>query len=285
MEEYVTLACITQNRIKNMQRLIPKVIDWVDKVVVVDSFSVDGTKEWLENYSPKIIVTQRQWDDSFANQYNEYLKHIDQGWILICDDDEIPSQALLKTLKPMIRKSMRGERFSIVEYRSQAMRVENDIIVEDTGPNPYWRQIFFKWMPKMRYVIDLHQALMGTKSLKYTRRDEVYYHLKSNEDLYRNACRNWWIAGIWLMDAKSGIFSEEWHEFKRVVLDAYPDVKVFGDFNAYMVKGNINQKVKDYIIKVKDLPDEIDKDRNMNELRAYYKYYFDVLHPEEMVKE
>ena len=137
MTEHITFACVTQNRIKNMQRLIPKVINWVDKVVVVDSFSVDGTKEWLENYSPKIVVVQRQWDDSFAKQYSEYLKHVDRGWVLICDDDEIPSQALLKTLKPMIRASMDGDRYSIVEYRSQGMRVENDIVVEDGGPNEY----------------------------------------------------------------------------------------------------------------------------------------------------
>jgi len=284
MTEHITFACVTQNRIKNMQRLIPKVINWVDKVVVVDSFSVDGTKEWLENYSPKIVVVQRQWDDSFAKQYSEYLKHVDRGWVLICDDDEIPSQALLKTLKPMIRASMDGDRYSIVEYRSQGMRVENDIVVEDGGPNEYWRQIFFKWMPGMRYAIDLHQALVGTKNMRYTRRNEVYYHLKSDEDLYRNACRNWWIAGIWLTDAEEGIKPQEWYELRKIVLEAYPDVKVFNDFNAYMVKGNIDKRIKDYFYKTKDLPDERDKNRVMNELRSYWKYYFVKLHSDERIE-
>jgi hypothetical protein len=47
-----------------------------------------------------------------------------------------------------------------------------------------------------------------------------------------------------------------------------------------MVKGNMDQKVKDYLISVKDIPDE-PPERLLNELRAYWKYYFEKLHPEE----
>ena len=136
----------------------------------------------------------------------------------------------------------------------------------------------------MRYAIDLHQALVGTKNMRYTRRNEVYYHLKSDEDLYRNACRNWWIAGIWLTDAEEGIKPQEWYELRKIVLEAYPDVKVFNDFNAYMVKGNIDKRIKDYFYKTKDLPDERDKNRVMNELRSYWKYYFVKLHSDERIE-
>lgn len=282
MSEKITYVCVTQNRIENIKRNIPKVIDYVDRIVIVDGFSVDGTKEWLESYSPKILVTQRRWDDSFANQYNEYLKHIDEGWVLLCDDDELPSEELLKSLKQIVHDSNNGKVYSTVEFRCHAMEIDKQgNIVTDPGPCDYYRLIFYLYQPGMKYMIDLHQCLLGYKNGRSIRRQETYYHLKSNEDMYRNSCRNWWIAGVWLANATEGLKVPEWYELRDIVKSVYPDVVVFSDFNAIMVKGNMKQVVKDYIIKIKSIEDEPNKGRVLNELRAYYKYYFEILHPEE----
>lgn len=285
MSDKITFVCVTQNRLRNMQYLIPKVIDYVDRVVVVDGFSVDGTKEWLESYSPKIFVTQRRWDDSFANQYNEYLKHIGEGWVLLCDDDEIPSEDLLKSMRDIVKNSNEGKVYCGVEFRCHGMEVDKDWkILLDPGPADYYRLIFYLYQPGMRYVIDLHQSLIGYKNSRIIRRKETYYHLKTNEDMYRNACRNWWIAGVWLDHATQGLKVPEWHELRNLVLKHYPDVKVFGDFNAIMVKGNMNQEIKDYLIKIKNIPDDKESGRILNELRSYYHYYFVLLHPEETIE-
>jgi glycosyltransferase involved in cell wall biosynthesis len=282
MSDKITFVCVTQNRIEYMKRNIPKVIDYVDRIVIVDGFSVDGTKEWLESYSPKIFVTQRRWDDSFANQYNEYLKHIGEGWVLLCDDDELPSEALLKSLKDIIKNSNEGKVYSSVEFKCHGMEIDKDgKVLLDPGPCEYYRLIFYLYQTNMKYLIDLHQSLVGYKNGRSIRRQETYYHLKTNEDMYRNACRNWWIAGVWLPNATEGVKVAEWHELRDLVLKVYPDVKVFGDFNAVMVKGNMDKSVKDYLLKIKDIPDDEKSGRLLNELRSYYKYYFDILHPEE----
>jgi len=281
MSDKITFVCVTQDRIDNLKRNIPKVIDYVDRLVFVDGYSVDGTKEWLESYSPKIFVTQRKWDDSFANQYNEYLKHMGEGWVLLCDDDELPSTNLLKCLRDLIKNSDNGRIYSCVEFTCHPIEIDNNgTIIRDTGPCEYYRQIFFLYQPGMKYTVDLHQALIGYKNGRIIRRPETYYHIKSDRDEYRNACRNWWIAGVWLSGANDGIRLQEWHDLREVVLKAYPNIKVFGDFNAIMVKGNMDKSVKDYLYKVKDIPDE-PPTRLLNELRAYWKYYFEKLHPEE----
>jgi glycosyltransferase involved in cell wall biosynthesis len=281
MSDKITFVCVTQNRIENLKRNIPKVVDYVDRIVVVDGYSVDGSKEWLESYSEKIFVTQRQWDDSFANQYNEYLKYIGEGWVLLCDDDELPSEQLLKSLRDIIKNSDNGRTYSCVEFKCHPIEVDNKgTIVGDNGPVDYYRQIFYLYQPTMRYLVDLHQCLVGYKNGRTIRRQETYYHIKSDEDSYRNACRNWWIAGVWLTGATEGYKPSEWHELRNLVLKVYPDVKVFSDFNAIMVKGNMDKEIKDYLYKVKDTPDEPPQ-RLMNELRAYWKYYFEKLHPEE----
>jgi glycosyltransferase involved in cell wall biosynthesis len=277
----ITFACVTQNRIENLKRNVPKVIDYVDRMVFVDGFSVDGTKEWLESYSPKIFVTQRQWDDSFANQYNEYLKHIGDGWVLLCDDDELPSEPLLKILRKYIEDSEDGRKFSVVEFRCHPIEIDRaGKIINDNGPVEYYRQIFFKYEPGMHYMIDLHQCLVGYKNGRMVRRPETYYHIKSDDDNFRNACRNWWIAGVWLSGSTAGYKPQEWHDFRKVVLDAYPEVKVFSDFNSIMIRGNMKQEVKDYLYKIKDIPDE-QPNRLFNELRAFWRYYFEKIHPEE----
>ena len=285
MSEKITYACITQNRIKSIQRNIPKVIDYVDKIVIVDGFSIDGTKEWLENYnSDKITVVSRRWDDSFANQYNEYLKYVDGGWVLICDDDEIPSEILLKSLRPLVNASGGGEMYNIIEFKSHPLESDKDgKILCDNGSPDYWRQIFFKYYPGTHYSIDLHQALRSPVRGKVLRRNETYYHVKTDEDGYRNACRNWWIAGVWDDDVNDGYQPPEWHEFRKIVLNVHPHIGVFNHFNEVLLRGNMAQSIKDYIIKVKDIPDEGSR-RKFHELRSFYKYYFDVLHPEEKIE-
>jgi glycosyltransferase involved in cell wall biosynthesis len=281
MSEKLTLCCPTQNRIGNMKRLIPKIIDYFDEVIVVDAFSIDGTKEWLESYSPKIKVVQRQWDDSFARQYNRFIQEVKEGWFVVCDDDELPSEDMLKSLRKIIEDSNEGKRYDIVEFKCNPIEIDNrGVIVNDNGPVDYYRTLLHRYNPGMKYVIDLHQNLIGHKYKRFCRRNETYYHIKSDEDSYRNACRNWWIDGIWLSGSSSGIRPKEWYELRDTVQKAYPKVKVFSDFNAIMVKGNMDKGVKDYLTRVKDIPDE-PPERLMNELRAYWKYYFEKLHPEE----
>jgi len=284
MSETITLACVTQNRIKNIQRNIPKMIDYVDRIVIVDGFSVDGTKEWLENYSDKITVVQREWDDSFANQYNRYLDEINDGWVLILDDDEIASIKLLKSLRKLIEESDGGKRYDMVECQAYPLEVDrNGIILSDNGPVNYYRHIFYKYNPGMKYTINLHQNLVGHKIGRPIRTNASYYHIKSEIDEYRNACRNWWIAGVWIDGTNSGYQPPEWHELRAVVVAAYPSVKVFNNFNDILIKGNLDQSVKDYLLKIKDIPDE-KPNRLFNEFRAIYKYYFEMLHPEEQIR-
>ncbi len=289
-KERINYAGITQNRLHLIKRNIPKVIDYVDNIVIVDGFSTDGTKEWLENYSPKITVVQRKWDDNFSNQHNAYLGPIEDGWVLVCDDDELPSVDLLKCLPEVIEESNGGYKYCTVEFRSHPMREEDGEIVEDPGPSNFHKEIFFKYNPGMHYDVNLHQSMNGyfidekkhKKHILLKRRPELYYHLKPNTELYRSAVRNWWVAGIWPGgEIKEGIKCPEWYEMKDLVKEVYPQVKVYRDFDEIMVSGNIDKRIKDFFIKYKDIPDEEDKTRFMNELRAYWKYYFDILHPEE----
>jgi hypothetical protein len=283
MSEIITLACVTTPKLNNIKRLLLKVLPFVNKAVIICGKEDPEVEEYLKSFGDKVESYYHEWLDSFAVQYNHYLEHIKDGWVLILDDDELPSDYLLKSLKPIVERSENGNRFCCVEFRAHPIEVNDDDggkIVNDNGPVDYYRAIFFRFEPGMKYMVDLHQSLVGYKNGRSIRRMETYYHIKSDRDSYRNSSRNWWVAGVWLPNATEGFKPPEWHEFKDLVISVYPEVKVFDDFDKIMVKGNIDKKIKDYLYKIKDIPDE-QPNRLLNELRGYWKYYFLKLHPEE----
>jgi len=156
-DDSITYVTVTQDRLSNNRRNMPVVMPHVDRVVVVDGFSKDGTFEYLQSLGSKVQIFQREWDDSFANQYNEYLRHIKGGWVLILDDDELPSEEMASSLREVVEKSEGGTKFDTVEFRANDISYvdgewENHL---DNGPCEYYRQMFFKWNPNLRYDIHL----------------------------------------------------------------------------------------------------------------------------------
>lgn len=277
-DDSLTYVCVTQDRLGNNKRNLPVVLPYVDRAVIVDGFSKDGTYEYLQSFAPKVQIHQRAWDDSFANQYNEYLKHIKGGWVLICDDDELPSEGMLRSLREIIKQSDNGSKFGAVEFRANDVSyVDGDWANRhDNGPCEYYRRLLFKWYPDMQYTVDLHQALQGVRGAS-VRCTDHYYHIKSKRDEYRNACRNYFIAGEWPSGPRTdGIRTPEWVELKNILELFHPEVTLFSHLNGLMVSGEIHPEVENWIAKYKDHG----RDQGTSgELRAYYGYYFDILHP------
>jgi len=270
----ITYVCVTQDRLSNNQRNLPVILPYVDRAVIVDGYSKDGTYEFLKALAPlNVEVYQREWDDSFANQYNEYLKHIKGGWVLLCDDDEVPSEDMLKTLRPIVEKSEGGTKFATAEFQSNDISyVEGDWENKvDNGPCEYYRQIFFKWFPDMKYTVHLHQALQGMRG-PVARCKEHYYHIKSTKDELRNACRNYFISGEWPSHpVEEGIKTTEWHEMKAILAEHHSDVKLFSQLNAYLVSNRIGQEFKDWAKKYAHLNEGVEGESS-GELRCFNKY-------------
>ena len=67
-------------------------LDFADEIIVVDSFSTDGTFEKLKSM-PNVKVLQRKFVN-FADQRNFALKQASYNWILFIDADERITPAL-----------------------------------------------------------------------------------------------------------------------------------------------------------------------------------------------
>jgi glycosyltransferase involved in cell wall biosynthesis len=92
----ITPLILTRNEMPNVERLLGR-LTWASRIVVVDSFSEDGTAEVLRR-DRRIDVLQREFD-TFASQCNFGLAQITTDWVLSLDADYVLSAELMRELE------------------------------------------------------------------------------------------------------------------------------------------------------------------------------------------
>ena len=87
----ISALVITYNEIDCIDRCIAS-IAFADEIIVVDSFSTDGTFEYLKAH-PKVTVLQRPFEN-YTDQKSYTLKQASHEWILFVDADEVVTDHL-----------------------------------------------------------------------------------------------------------------------------------------------------------------------------------------------
>lgn len=87
----ITALVITYNEIGYIEKCINSV-DFADEIIVVDSYSTDGTYEYLLE-QPKVKVIQHPFEN-FTSQKSYALSQATNEWILFLDADEVISASL-----------------------------------------------------------------------------------------------------------------------------------------------------------------------------------------------
>lgn len=92
---------LTKNEEPNIKRVMDK-LTWIDRVVVVDSYSTDKTIEILETY-PNVEIVYRTFD-TFAQQCNYGLDLLTSKWILSFDADYVLTDGFIEETKEFIAR-------------------------------------------------------------------------------------------------------------------------------------------------------------------------------------
>ena len=79
-----------------------KSVDFAHEIIVIDSFSSDGTKEIALEHGCKVL--ERKFDN-FSNQKNHAISYATGDWILFIDADERVSQKLKNEILSEIEKN------------------------------------------------------------------------------------------------------------------------------------------------------------------------------------
>ena len=91
----ISAVVITANEEKNIERCLRSLIDLVDEIVVVDSFSEDKTIVLAESFGAKVI--QHKFE-GYVEQKNYAITCASNEWVLSLDADEALSEALKSAL-------------------------------------------------------------------------------------------------------------------------------------------------------------------------------------------
>jgi len=90
-KEKLSALIITYNEIGYIEKCIESV-SFADEIIVVDSYSTDGTYEFLLNH-PKVRVIQNPFKN-FTAQKSFTLKQASNDWVIFLDADEVVPEEL-----------------------------------------------------------------------------------------------------------------------------------------------------------------------------------------------
>jgi glycosyltransferase involved in cell wall biosynthesis len=114
MLDQITPLILTHNELPNIERTLAR-LDWAKRIVVVDSFSTDGTLDILHRH-PRVAVFGHEFVD-FAGQCNFGLAQVESPWVLSLDADYELSEELVDELRRLVpRETTAGYRAGFV-YR------------------------------------------------------------------------------------------------------------------------------------------------------------------------
>lgn len=91
----ITAAIISFNEERNIERCITSLLDCVDEILVVDSFSTDKTEEICQKYNVRFIQNPFQ---GHIEQKNVALELATHDWVLSLDADEALTPALRESI-------------------------------------------------------------------------------------------------------------------------------------------------------------------------------------------
>jgi glycosyltransferase involved in cell wall biosynthesis len=92
----ISVVIITLNEEKNLPRCLNSVKDIADEILVVDSFSIDKTKEIAVSFGARFI--QHKFEN-YVNQHDFADQHASHNFILTLDADEALSGELQKSIR------------------------------------------------------------------------------------------------------------------------------------------------------------------------------------------
>ncbi len=96
----LSVAMITFNEERIIEKTLSAIHNWIDEIVVVDSLSTDKTTEILECFN--VNLYKEKWQ-GYSKQKNLAISKCTGNWILVLDADEVVTDLLRKEILDSIK--------------------------------------------------------------------------------------------------------------------------------------------------------------------------------------
>ncbi len=120
---------LTKDEEPNIGRVLSK-LGWLEKVVILDSFSTDKTIEIAESF-PNVILFSRIFD-THAAQWNYGLSLLDSKWVLSLDADYVLPDDFVKEVKEKLQDDEKSAYFTKFKF----LVFGKELIRDNTTPRP-----------------------------------------------------------------------------------------------------------------------------------------------------
>lgn len=162
----ITVYIPTHNEATQIRAVLESVM-WADEIIVVDSFSTDGTVEIAQEYGARVIS---QKFCGFGNLRNLALDAASHDWIFSLDADE----RCTPELRDEVCEELRAPRFDAYHIPRKSHFLGR--WMRHSGWYPDYRQPQFFNRTRMRYRDDLvHEGFALNGRLGYLREHVVQY--------------------------------------------------------------------------------------------------------------
>jgi len=200
----ISLCMITKNEGRLLANCLNSVKDLVDEIIVVDTGSIDETKDIALSFGAKIY--DFTWRDDFAVARNESLKHAGGDWILVLDgDEELDEEGKKLIQEVLIDPDADGYNLSQLHYTNHHLAQTGIIPIKHPSFRGYHvsevirlfknnKDIFFDYcvhetvgesilrkggnIKSLDVCIHHYQELKGIEDVE--RKQEVYFRLSLN---------------------------------------------------------------------------------------------------------
>ena len=102
----ISLCMIVRDNARTIEAALNSIRPWVDEMIVVDTGSVDGTREICQRLGAKVF--DFAWCDDFSAARNESVKHATGDWIFWMDSDDEIDTANGEALRSLAHRERNG---------------------------------------------------------------------------------------------------------------------------------------------------------------------------------
>lgn len=213
----ISALIITYNEIGYIENCLQSV-DFADEIIVVDSYSTDGTYEYLKSH-PKVKVLQHPFEN-FTLQKSFALQQATNDWILFLDADEVVPDALREEIVQTVNS---GETHAAYWFYRQFMFGDKPLRFSGWQTDKNYR-LFRKSKARFSDKKIVHETLEveGTSGVlkeklthycyknyeDYKGKMLKYGRLKAREDFYKEKTFNYFFY----------IFKPAWKFFNHYIL-------------------------------------------------------------------
>lgn len=97
MNPFISLCMIVKDESKVLKRCLESVVGIIDEIIIVDTGSIDNTKEIAQNFTNKVY--DYKWNNHFSEARNYAASKATGEWILVLDADEYVDREELRNFK------------------------------------------------------------------------------------------------------------------------------------------------------------------------------------------